>query len=181
MSEGRYSRWSHVPQPALSLDSNHIWPWPSSLATQPVFIPPFRDPPCPWPIISIHRPIGNSNDLGGCYVRMGRWHEPHYTYSKWLPSGADGKRECHWASLSLPNSLCKSTKAPYWPRPLEPCAEGAHKFASVVGCPGPRRQKHQPLLIHQHLLPCLATQPSHKAGLTQMISLTTSFQFRKAL
>ena len=54
-------------------------PWPSSLATQPLFTSPGKDAPCTWPVISIHRPMGNSNDLGRCYVRMGRltWTTPH--------------------------------------------------------------------------------------------------------
>lgn len=158
-------------------------PWPSSLATQPLFISPGKDPPCPWPIISIHRPMGNSNDLGGCYVRMGvhvrmTWTTPHIL--KVAPIWSRGKERVSLGFITLDHSLLRnSTKAPYWPRPLEPSAEGAHKFASLVGCPGLRKQKHQPLLIHHHLLPCLATQPSHKAGLTQMMSLTTSFPLKK--
>lgn len=58
----------------------HLAPWPNSLATKPLSISPCKVPPCPCPIISIHRPVGNSNDwgLGWCYVRIDRvmWINP---------------------------------------------------------------------------------------------------------
>lgn len=83
--------------------------------------------------------------------------------------------------------LRRSTQVPWSTGPLRDRRQRLSPIqlgpvcAFLVGGQGPRRQKHLPLLAHQHLLPSPTTLPSPTAGLAQMRILTTSCQSRGCL